>query len=100
MNTVPSSTNPAMASIAETDEPGILTELWTKSSPVYEELRRKGLLVELSHVLADGGVEAWWILVYLAEAHPELKTPEGILATRNWSEGSSMIAPPVGREMR
>lgn len=77
---VPSSTTPAMASIAETGEPDILTELWTNSSPVYEELRADGKLVELANVLADGGVEAWWIPAYLAEEHPELTTVEGILA--------------------
>lgn len=77
---VPSSTTPAMTSIAETGQPDILTELWTNSSPVYEELRSSGKLVELANVLSDGGVEAWWIPAYLAEAHPELKTIDGILA--------------------
>ena len=76
---VPSSTTPAMASIAETGEPDILTELWTNSSPVYEELRAGNKLIELTHVLSDGGVEAWWIPKYLAEEHPELTTIEGIL---------------------
>ncbi len=41
VNMVPSSTTPAMASIAETGEPDILAELWTNSSPVYAELRRE-----------------------------------------------------------
>lgn len=77
---VPSSTTPAMASIAETGEPDILTELWVNSSPVYEELVADNKLVELSLVLADGGVEAWWIPDYLAEKHPELTTIEGVLA--------------------
>ena len=77
---VPSSTTPAMASIAETGEPDILTELWTNSSPVYDELVANGQLVELANVLSDGGIEAWWIPAYLAEAHPELTTMEGILA--------------------
>ena len=40
----------------------------------------EGKLVELTHVLSDGGVEGWWIPEYLAEAHPELKTFAGILA--------------------
>ena len=77
---VPSSITPALASVAETGEPDILTELWTNSSPVYEELLADGKLMELGHVLSDGGVEAWWIPAYLAEAHPELATVEGILA--------------------
>ena len=77
---VPTTTVPAMASVAETGEPDILTELWTSYTEVYEELRGEGKLVELSKVLSDGGVEAWWIPDYLAEAHPELTTLEGIKA--------------------
>ncbi|NSY40906.1 ABC transporter substrate-binding protein [Leisingera sp. ANG59] len=77
---VPSSTTPAMTSMAETGEPDILTELWVNSSPIYSELRDSGKLVELADVLSDGGVEAWWIPAYLAEKHPELRTIEGILA--------------------
>ncbi|WP_299553121.1 glycine betaine ABC transporter substrate-binding protein [uncultured Tateyamaria sp.] len=77
---VPTTTVPAMASVAETGEPDILTELWTSYTEVYEDLRGEGKLVELSKVLSDGGVEAWWIPDYLAEAHPELKTLDGIKA--------------------
>jgi glycine betaine/proline transport system substrate-binding protein len=77
---VPSSITPAMVSIAETGKPDILTELWVNSSPAYEGLRDSGKLLELTEVLSDGGVEAWWIPAYLAEAHPELKTIAGVLA--------------------
>jgi glycine betaine/proline transport system substrate-binding protein len=77
---VPTTTVPAMASVAETGEPDILTELWTSYTEVYEELRDDGKLVELAKVLSDGGVEAWWIPAYLAEEHPELTTLEGIKA--------------------
>lgn len=77
---VPTTTVPAMASVAETGEPDILTELWTSYTEVYEELRDEGKLVELAKVLSDGGVEAWWIPQYLAEAHPELTTLDGIKA--------------------
>ena len=80
VSTVPTTTEPAMASVAETGEPDILTELWTSYTQVYEELRAEGKLVELSKVLSDGGVEAWWIPAYLAEEHPELTTLEGIKA--------------------
>jgi glycine betaine/proline transport system substrate-binding protein len=77
---VPTTTVPAMASVAETGEPDVLTELWTSYTEVYEDLRAEGKLVELAKVLSDGGVEAWWIPAYLAEAHPELTTLEGIKA--------------------
>lgn len=77
---VPSSTVPAMASVAETGEPDILTEVWVNSAPTYGELEAEGRIVTMADVLSDGGVESWWIPDYLAEAHPELTTLEGILA--------------------
>jgi glycine betaine/proline transport system substrate-binding protein len=77
---VPTTTVPAMASVAETGQPDILTELWTSYTEVYEVLVGEGKLVEMSKVLSDGGVEAWWVPAYLVEAHPELATLEGIKA--------------------
>lgn len=77
---VPSSTVPALASLAETGEPDILTEVWANSTPAYEPLLAEGKLVELTSVLSDGGVEGWWIPTYLAEANPELTTLAGIMA--------------------
>ncbi len=77
---VPSSTVPALTSLAETGEPDILTEVWANSTPAYEGLLAEGKLVELADVLSDGGVEAWWIPTYLAESNPELTTWEGIMA--------------------
>jgi len=77
---VPSSTVPALTSLAETGEPDILTEVWANSTPSYEGLLADGKLVELTAVLSDGGVEAWWIPAYLAESNPELTTWEGIMA--------------------
>ena len=77
---VPSSTVPALTSLAETGEPDILTEVWANSTPSYEPLLEEGKLVELANVLSDGGVEAWWIPAYLAESNPELTTWEGIMA--------------------
>ena len=78
---VPTTTVPAMTSVAETGEPDILTELWTSYTDVYEVLRDEGKLVELSKVLSDGGIEAWWIPAYLAEEHPELTTLEAVSYT-------------------
>ena len=77
---VPSSTVPALTSLAETGEPDILTEVWANSTPAYEGLLEEGKLVELGNVLSDGGVEAWWIPAYLAETNPELTTWDGIMA--------------------
>lgn len=80
VQTVPTTTVPAIASLAETGKPDVVTELWTIYTPVYFDLKADGKVVELSKVLSDGGVEGWWIPEYLAEAHPELKTIEGVLA--------------------
>ena len=77
---VPSSTTPAVASLAETGEPDLVTELWAAYTPAYFDLKEQGKFVELANVLVDGGVEGWWIPQYLAEEHPELTTIEGILA--------------------
>lgn len=77
---VPSATIPALASVAETGEPDIVTEIWTNGAPPYVGMVESGEIVELTNVLSDGGVEGWWIPDYLAEAHPELTTLEGVLA--------------------
>ncbi len=77
---VPSSTTPAVTSLAETGQPDIVTELWAAYTPAYFELRDNGTVVELADVLTDGGIEGWWIPQYLADAHPELTTIEGIMA--------------------
>lgn len=80
VTTIPSSTNPSLASVAETGEPDILTELWVNAAPVYDRLKAEGRVVRLADVLSDGGVEGWWIPDYLVEKHPELADIEGVLA--------------------
>ncbi len=77
---VPSDTVPAVTSVSENGEPDIVTELWLNSTgDAYERLEAEGRVVRASEVLDPGGVEGWWIPSYLAEAHPELTTIEGIL---------------------
>lgn len=78
---IPSSTVPALTSIAETGKPDIGTEIWINSAPeIYNKLTENGTIVTATNVLADGGVEAWWIPRYLAEKHPELTTIEGVMS--------------------
>ncbi len=77
---VPSDTIPALASLAENNDPDIVTELWVNSAgAVYDKLKAEGVITDLTKVLDPGGVEAWWIPTYLAEEHPELTTIQGIL---------------------
>lgn len=78
---VPSDTIPAIASLAENNEPDIVTELWVNSAgDGYAKLEAEGKVKRAGPVLDPGGVEGWWIPTYLAEAHPELTTIEGVLA--------------------
>ncbi|MGO3297007.1 MAG: ABC transporter substrate-binding protein [Marinobacter sp.] len=78
---VPSDTVPAVTSVAENGEPDIVTELWLNSAgDAYLRLEEEGKIERLGKVLDPGGVEGWWIPTYLADAHPELKTIEGIMA--------------------
>ena len=81
VSVVQSDTVPAVTSVAENGEPDIVTELWLNSTgDGYDELKAEGKIVEAGPVLDPGGVEGWWVPTYLAEAHPEVKTIEGILA--------------------
>ena len=78
---VPSDTTPAVTSLAENNEPDIVTELWTNSTgDVYKRLKDEGKVKELGSVLDPGGVEGWWLPTYLVEQHPELATIEGVMA--------------------
>lgn len=78
---VPSATTTSVASLAENGEPDIVTELWLNSTgDVYRQLEADGKVSRLADVFDPGGVEGWWVPSYLAEAHPELTTVEGILA--------------------
>jgi len=77
---VPSSTVPALASVAETGKPDIVSELWINGAPSYEELEAKGTIKTLTDVLSDGGDEGWWVPQYIVDEHPEAGTLEGILA--------------------
>ncbi|WP_236994790.1 ABC transporter substrate-binding protein [Granulosicoccus antarcticus] len=80
VTTVPSGTVTAITSVAETGEPDIVTELWLSGVPAYAELEAAGKIRTLTHVLSEGGVDAWWVPQYLIDDHPELATMEGILA--------------------
>ncbi len=78
---VPSATTTSIASLAENGEPDIVTELWLNSSgDIFAKLEADGKIERMNSVLNPGGVEGWWIPNYLAEAHPELTTIEGIMA--------------------
>ena len=77
---VPSDTIPAVTSVAENNEPDVITNLWLNSTgDAYDKLEKQGKIKRLNSVLEPGGVEGWWIPTYLAEEHPELTTIDGVL---------------------
>ncbi|MBI1495267.1 glycine betaine ABC transporter substrate-binding protein [Halocynthiibacter styelae] len=80
VTTIPLSSIPALASVAETGKPDILTEIWTNGAPAYQGLVDSGKIIPVNEVLSDGGVEGFFVPNYLVEEHPELATIEGIVA--------------------
>ncbi|MFY0615761.1 MAG: ABC transporter substrate-binding protein [Hyphomicrobiaceae bacterium] len=76
---VPSATVTAVASMAETNQPDIATEIWVNSAALYPKLVKQGKVKTVANVLSDGGEENWWVPKYLADKHPELKTIDGVL---------------------
>ncbi len=80
VETVPSSTVPAVTSLAETGEPDIVTELWLNGAVGLQKLLDEGKVEQTAWILSDGGVEGWWIPKYLADEHPELTEIDAILA--------------------
>ncbi len=85
---VPSSTVPAITSVAETGKPDIVTEIWINAIPAYNDLVKEGKIITVANVLSDGGIDGWWIPKYLADEHPELTTIEGVLANPDWVGGT------------
>lgn len=80
VTTIPLNTNTALASVAATGKPDVLTEIWTNGSAVYQDLIDSGKITQVTEVLSEGAVEVFFIPDYLVEEHPELATIEGIAA--------------------
>lgn len=93
VQSVPTSTVPSVTSVAETGKPDIVTELWLNSATLYQDLEAQGKVITATHVLSDGGQDAWWIPKYLVDKHPELKTIEGVLANPELVGGRFHNAP-------
>lgn len=77
---VPTDTVPGVTSLAENNKPDIVPEVWVNSATMYTDLVEEGKVVTAAKTFAEGGLEGWWIPKYLADAHPELTTIEGVLA--------------------
>lgn len=84
---IPTSTVPALTSLAETGKPDILTEIWPGVADVYYTLEKQGKIVKLTDVLSDGGQDGWWVPKYVVDQHPEAATLAGIMAHPEWVGG-------------
>ena len=74
-------TMPTFTSMNEKGEPDLAPELWVNA--VREPLDAavaEGELIIAAEILSDGGEEGWWIPKFVADAHPEIKTPADALA--------------------
>ena len=68
---VPSDTIPALTSLAENNEPDIVTELWVNSAGnVYDKLKQDDVIQDMTQVLKPGGLEGIVNLSDLAEKEP------------------------------
>lgn len=77
---VQTATVPAMTSMVEKGEPDIASEIWINSvRESFDNGVAEGRIVSAGNVLADGGVEAWWVPAYFAEAHPEIRTVQQVM---------------------
>ena len=74
-------TVPAMTSMVEKGEPDVASEIWVNSvKETFDQGVAEGRIVSAGNVLSDGGVEAWWLPDYFAQAHPDIRTLEQVLA--------------------
>ena len=74
---VPSSTVPALTSLAETGEPDILTEVWANSTPAYEGLLAEGFGLHWQVLAeADAPKEPAVVLLFLWQSGPTPTVPK------------------------
>ena len=77
---VPGDTVPTMTSMSEKGEPDVAPEIWVNSvREVLDKAVAEGRLKVAGEILADGGVEGWFVPAYLTEKHPELTTLQAVL---------------------
>ena len=74
-------TMPTFTSMNEKGEPDLAPELWVNAVKApLDAAVAEGELIVAAEILSDGGEEGWWIPKYVADANPDIKTPEDALA--------------------
>lgn len=74
-------TVPTITSMVEKGEPDLAPEGWVDLLPeVVGRGVSEGKLVVAAEALSDGAVQGWWIPKYIADANPDIKTIQDVLA--------------------
>lgn len=100
-NIVAGDTVPTITSMAEKGRPDIASEGWIDLLPdIVKTGINEGKLIKAAPVLAEGGVQGWWIPKYFADAHPDIRTfndivkhPELFPAPEDPSKGAVFNGP-------
>lgn len=80
-NIISGDTVPTITSMVERGDPDIAPEGWVDLVP--ELLSRgieEGRLIGAAVAISDGAIQGWWIPKYIADAHPDIKTIDDVLA--------------------
>lgn len=81
-------TMPTFTSMNEKGEPDIAPELWVNAVKTpLDAATEEGRLIVAAEILAEGGVEGWWIPKYISEEHG-ITTVEQALANPELFPGS------------
>ena len=93
-------TMPTFTSMNEKSEPDVAPELWVNAvRDPLEKAVKDGTLIIGGEVLADGGVEGWWVPDYIARDHniktvdDALKHPELFPGAEDESKGAIFNCP-------
>ena len=74
-------TVPTITSMVERGSPDVAPESWVDLVPeVFQRGMDEGSVVTAAKSLSDGGVQGWWIPKYIADANPDIKTIDDVLA--------------------
>ena len=80
-NIIVGDTVPTITSMVERGDPDIAPEGWIDLIPeVVNRGIEEGRLVEAAVALSDGAIQGWWMPKYVADANPEIKTIDDVLA--------------------
>ncbi len=72
---------PALASMRDVGKPDLIPELWVNAVlPQVDQAVASGSVKLAAEIMADGGLQGWWIPSYIAEAHPEITSIADALA--------------------